>query len=397
MSVWAQLGGSLGSSIGQGISGGLQEVANKRIKKLEKAESLKEFKEAGFNDQESMLLSSLPQESRYDALQFIQHSRDPARQMEPRNFQDIVDQERGIMPAFQGGQHILQQLMNPEVTRNIDQQQLQEYEEPQEAAQIMPRQPRIKKASPKTKGLPFSRTSDRKLMNQDQIEVKPLTQIAQKAHLGKDLKKEDFKQAYEYADDISGIGRASKQGLAESKRMEKLNNSGKLSPALWSSAVKLIGAGGYGPDLTSLLSPESVEFDKIATGFLKNAKNYFGSRMTEGEVNLFLRTVPSLMQSQKGRSRLIQNMQNMFEAGNIRAKAIQDIKKELGGRTPANLESLVEEAVGPEIEALHNNFIEGIKSNPTTNKYVAGKTYTNSRGEKAIGVERNGKITLERL
>jgi hypothetical protein len=269
----------------------------------------------------------------------------------------------------------------------------------QQTQKRVPVKPPVTKPPIKSQGLSYTDVATRKLMNgtPPQEQVAPRSSLVNKAHLGKELKKEDFKQAYEYAEDITGIGRASKQGLAEAKRMEKLNNSGKLSPALWSSAVKLIGAGGYGPDLTSLLSPESVEFDKIATGFLKNAKNYFGSRMTEGEVNLFLRTVPSLLQSKKGRERLIHNMQNMFEAGNIRAQAFHEIKKELGGRTPANIEALVEEAVGPQIDKLHSDFIEGTKSNPGQKEYIAGKVYTNSKGEKAVGVAKNGTVILERL
>src|SRR5690606_13108425 len=88
-------------------------------------------------------------------------------------------------------------------------------------------------------------------------------------------------------------------------KMKVLNDSGKLTSPVYASLLNALEHGifGFGLNLKGTLNPESQEFEKLSTDFLKNAKTYFGNRMTQQEVQLFLKTIPQLSMSKQARDR----------------------------------------------------------------------------------------------
>ena len=146
--------------------------------------------------------------------------------------------------------------------------------------------------------------------------------------------------------------------------METLVKKGNLVGSLWGSLLETATHGifGLGIDLHSLLHPDSQEFRKLSSDFLKDAKDTFGSRLTNYDVKTFLSTVPTLSQSDAGKLRVIRNLRSFNEAALARKKALDDIIKENGGRRPANLDTLVEERVSPLLDSLATKFKEGVPS-----------------------------------
>lgn len=168
------------------------------------------------------------------------------------------------------------------------------------------------------------------------------------------------KETLPYYKEITDNYKGAIGGNKRLDRMDELLNSGKLNSPLFAALVKRFTKGifGFGLDVTSQLSPETQEFEKLSTDFLKEAKNTFGSRLTNFDVDTYLKTVPSITQSDEGKRRVIQNLRSFNEAAIIKKKAVNDIISEYGYR-PRDIDALVDEKVGPQLDVLAEQFKKG--------------------------------------
>lgn len=141
-------------------------------------------------------------------------------------------------------------------------------------------------------------------------------------------------------------------------RMKELNQSGDLSSPAWASALETVSKGvfGLGLNLKFLQTADSQEFDKLSKDFLKNAKSIFGSRVTEGEIKMFLQTIPTLVQTKEARNRVIRNMKMLNEGAKLRKKAMVDVIEMNGGERPSNMEIIIEKKVGPKLDKIAEAF-----------------------------------------
>lgn len=173
--------------------------------------------------------------------------------------------------------------------------------------------------------------------------------------------RESNKETLDYYKQTNKLAKGAKEGDLRLARMEVLNEKGKMGLPIFNTAIKAISKGifGLGLDLTHLMAADAQEFDKLSTDFLKNVKDIFGARITDREVALFLKTVPSLAQSKTGRSRIIRNLRLFNDAAKLRQKSMTEIIKANKGNRPRNIESLVEEMVGPQLYALSEEFSGG--------------------------------------
>jgi len=161
------------------------------------------------------------------------------------------------------------------------------------------------------------------------------------------------KNTAEYHKEAMKLGKSSRETRMRLSRMKELNEKGDLPSAGFAS---VLDTAGKVINLSSLMSADAQEFDKLSKDFLKGAKAIFGSRVTEGEIKLFLKTVPTLSQTQEGRRRIIRNMTMLNKGGELRKKAMLEIMDMNGGERPLNLEALVEKKVGPELDKIANDF-----------------------------------------
>lgn len=170
-----------------------------------------------------------------------------------------------------------------------------------------------------------------------------------------------FKETKEARKELLSQAKAARENNMRLNRMEELNEKGTLVTGLYNDMLKR-----FGIDYAALKNPDSQEFEKLSTDMLRNAKEIFGSRVTNLEVQTFLKTIPTLSQTQEGRSRVIRNLRLLNEGALVRSQALKDILKENQGVPPYDIAEQVEEKVGPKLEEISGEFT-GVEETPAGN------------------------------
>mgnify|MGYP001569847274 FL=1 len=136
-------------------------------------------------------------------------------------------------------------------------------------------------------------------------------------------------------------------------RMAELNKDDKLStPALAYLFDKLDLPLGI------LQNPDSEEFQKLSQDLMKNITTYFGNRINVVEVQNFLKTIPTLMNSKEGRERIIKNLKLLMKPQELTYKSYQKIRKK-SDRLPLDIQEQVAEVIEPELNKLSKEFNQG--------------------------------------
>lgn len=146
-------------------------------------------------------------------------------------------------------------------------------------------------------------------------------------------------------------------------RMEELSKKGDVStPAMMKVLDKL------GLPVGILSNPDTEEYHKLETDFIREARDIFpGGRITNYEIQSYLKTIPTLMNSKEGREAIIHNRRLLNDAKKIRYDEYKKILKENGGKKPANMGILLDERIENKINDLEDQFREGLDS--TLDKY----------------------------
>ncbi len=116
------------------------------------------------------------------------------------------------------------------------------------------------------------------------------------------------------------------------------------------------------------LTTESQEFNKLSQDFVKNAKDIFGSRLTDADLRSFLKTVPTLSLTDNGKIAVINNLMQLAEGDLIKQKAMEEIVEANGGFRPRNLETLVRKKTKPLLDKLASDFKDVLKKRVPTDK-----------------------------
>jgi hypothetical protein len=155
--------------------------------------------------------------------------------------------------------------------------------------------------------------------------------------------------------------RSAENNLQDLNRFKELEKEGLISPEKYS----FLKAAGL--DIPALMDPASEEFVKIRNSWLRDAKKYFGARVTNFELDQFLKTIPDLMQSPEGRKRVIANLERLNKIDMYRQKAIDKVINENNGIPPYNLSMKVNQRM----EKYYNKAYEQFKKD--LEKDVPGK------------------------
>lgn len=252
-----------------------------------------------------------------------------------------------------------------------DQQLMGMQKQPQTTQQNTPQQQPIDKG--KTFGKPLSPTDILNVAKYRQGEKK--LEAEEKRHIQKmEFEKQKFaskeqRDAFsankEIIHDVYEKAKGAEENTMRLEKMKKLVEKGNLSSPLMYNILKGIPIV-KNFNIETMLNPDSEEFQKLSNDFIKNAKAIFGARVTEGEINMFLKTVPTLSQSNEGKMRVIQNLELFAQGDKIRKAALNEVLKEHKGIPPYNLEQLITEKVAPIQEKLHKRFIANMSSAPAS-------------------------------
>lgn len=217
----------------------------------------------------------------------------------------------------------------------------------------------------------------RKPITESQRLAREKFELAQKEKEQEKSKVKETSESRKFYQTVENEGKAAKNADIRLDRMETLIKKGNLPSSTWHRTFKalsevggeggipivgpLIGIlanpiGGAGLSVQRAISSDVEEFEKLSADFIKDAKNYFPGRVTNTELESFLRTIPTLSQSDQGKAAIIENMRSFNKIAQLRSKAARDIVKINGGKKPEDLDILVDETIAPQLDKMSEEF-----------------------------------------
>ena len=361
------LGALLGQGLGQGLGNSLQRVAeiksNRLLARNQQRETARGLQSIGFSPEEASQIALLPQELQGFVLKnYLSAAENAGLAQALGGLSEQPAPEIQQQPTVAPLQRFAQQQRAPLSMQEAAQQLLgaQIPVAQQESAQQAPSR-KAPEEAPRAQGLADILKRPR-LTPEHRLKVEALKQQRELAQqkLSAREQEEVNKETKPVYDAIQKEAKSAKDNIKRLDRMEDLIKTGKLDSPGFASTLKTIGHGifGFGIDLSHSLSPESQEFEKLSNDFIKNAKDYFGSRLTDADLNAFLKTIPTLSLTNDGKFRVIRNLREFAEAALLKKQASDQILKAHGGRRPRDYEQEVEELVGPQLDALAKRFKE---------------------------------------
>ncbi len=160
---------------------------------------------------------------------------------------------------------------------------------------------------------------------------------------------EAYKQTKPERKEILNDARTAENALEDLKRLEQLE--GGLDSNAYNELLN-----NSGLDIPALRSPESQEFLKIRQSFLREAKKYFGSRVSNFELEEFLKTIPDLSQSPEGRKRVVANLKRFNRLAIDRGRAMTEVIDENDGIPPLDLLEKVEKKMEKKSKVIADKF-----------------------------------------
>ena len=359
--------GAMGEQLGSSIGNTLNSLAQYKMRAIEdrykKAQQLKEFTEAGRSPQEAAMLNLFRANPK--VLQEVMQYQDYQRGLQPQGEQqqgtmskqlqqeqmpsqtpnELFGQFQNQQPQFNPMQSLMQSLSGGMQQSPQEVQEQPKFNVPQQNKTVS-NKPIL--AATKTVGNETLRAPTNKY-----------DLPAYKAALGE--QKEAQKESKVFMKKQLTDERGAKEDDRRLGRLEELTLKGDLTRPRWHAFYDALehGVFGLGIDLHSLETADSQEFNKISKEFLKGAKNLFGSRITDNDVKVYLKMVPDLTQSREGKLKIINNMRLGNKALHLRTEAMKQIIRENGNRVPGNLELLVEDKIGPQLDTLAETFKKG--------------------------------------
>jgi hypothetical protein len=382
-------GGALGAAFGQGLAALAQSKMQQMQGKQSQDKTFQALKALGAPDEEASAMAMMPEKLQekifpnYITALARQRSEQPQEQQmqQPQNglaalqgqaqaapMQEISPMEpkaglANIPTAQQNAQQFTKQIgvgKGAEVLNQVMQQAQQPQVQPQQETPIQQATQQIEKTvTPKVK------------------KVSALAATTPKEKL------ELFKYSKAERKEILEGEKAANDSIRTLDRMEELNKGGKLiNPILYKGLTKL------GLDIQGLMNADTQEFEKLTTEFLKGMKSIFGARVSNVEMQQFVKGIPSLIQTPSGREAVIRNMRTVAQGAKIKANAMRDIMKENGGTPPLDLEERISERIDPQMNELSDNFRQGIEapkagdrltSLPPAASFATGSIITNKK------------------
>lgn len=159
-----------------------------------------------------------------------------------------------------------------------------------------------------------------------------------------------FNETKEFRKDVRAKAKSDRDNFKRVQQMRKLHNEGKLDNPLYISFLEKVGL-----DMPALMSPASQEFKTVALGFLRQAREMFGARVTNFEAAVFLKSLPSLLQTEEGRARALKIFEDLYSEGTTIEKTMDDIINKNDGIPPFNLDSLVAQEMEKRRDDAANN------------------------------------------
>ena len=156
--------------------------------------------------------------------------------------------------------------------------------------------------------------------------------------------------------------------------LEELNKSDQLPTGLGRLNVNLTSGELRAPFLANA---ETQSFIKTINDFTTKAKESFGARVTNFELNRFMKRLPSLLNTKDGRKLILRQMRIINDINKINHRSLIDVFKSRGGsrRIDADrAETLAEKRSKPQIEKLRKEYVTLDKQSISQSRPISSKT-----------------------
>lgn len=353
------------SSISQTLEGLVSNHLQKMQSQKQQANQARAYIAAGIPQEQAGFLSSADPQTQQlilkNYLQAAQGSGLDQALAELGGQQSPNMQPQSIMQNTMGAlQSQPQDMVMRNLMQGLGQQQLQQEFPQQMNQQVQQQKPELTQLNENNLANVLQRP---RLSPQHKLKIEEMKQRKEfhKEKLNAAQQKDVDKETLPTYHEVNKSAKAAKDSNIRLGRMEELINRGKLTDTAFYNGIKALGKlpgiGGFIESIAeSFLSPDTQEFEKLSTDFIKDAKQFFGNRITQQEVMLFLKTVPNLSQTNPGKKRVVRNMRIFNEASELRKKSMDKLIKANGGKRPNNLEALIEQEVSPQLDALAEQF-----------------------------------------
>lgn len=145
------------------------------------------------------------------------------------------------------------------------------------------------------------------------------------------------------------------------KKLTKLNQSQKLPEGFERFLLNPETGDFYGlAQVAGLASPEAQEWIKEIARFQNRAKDSFGAKVTNFDLQSYMKQFPGLLNTPEGRSRILRMMKINNELDSLHERALNLIygKYGLSGIPQEEAEKLAQSMITDETERLNNEFLE---------------------------------------
>lgn len=380
-------GSSIGGNLIESLSEGLQGLAHKKMQQRQDSENAKFWTSQGVDHQTAQALSRQPESIQKAFFERWEAPAQPSQQqVQNQQYQQPEQMQSSYTPEQA---NILKSIANPQERQRAAQHMQQLANAAPSSIQNQTANEQFGKAAVQQQiadkiaqgGLKPANYKAQEKLQQDKSLADYKQQRKEEFELAKYERQKvdkDIDQSKEWLKETNKKARGVKETNVRLDRMEKLLDSGKLDNPLFASGLDTLSNGilGYGINLKSLQTPESQEFEKLSNDMLKGIQDIFGSRILKTEVDNFLKTIPTLSQSDAGKKAVIDNLKLLNEATITQDKIAKEIVKQNDGHIPPNLEVMVDEKLDPYLDELHQRFVnqthavsEGHKSSPIIDAY----------------------------
>ena len=352
-------GGMLGRAIGDSLGGGFHTgILNQYQQQQQQQQQQKEMSslqqaisQAG-NDPQSqlkaLLTAPVSNETKKLAIQSFQNQQQMAQQglqqQESKNKQErLFEQQEKLQKERLEQQEKLANLKYGQKQH----QELEKQQQEKEEAEILSKYARGEKLTPEEQSK-LSPKSQRVIIGAEKPIYEPTEERLEAERVSK------------LAESIVNDYESAKNEDFRLDRMEKLNKEKGEKKVITPLMAKTMEF--FGLPLGILSNPQSEEYAKLEADFVRDVSKVFPGQIRVYEIQAYLRTVPTLMNSPEGREAVIRNRKLMNEAKKVRYDEYKKILKENNGRKPRNLDQLIEERTGDKIRKIGQEFTEGMEN-----------------------------------
>ncbi len=160
------------------------------------------------------------------------------------------------------------------------------------------------------------------------------------------------------------------------KSLTNLNESRKLPEGFERLIINPETGDFYGmAQLAELPSPEAQQWVKEVARFQNRAKDAFGSRVTNFDLQSYMKQFPGLMNSYEGRRRILKMMDINNKLDSLYDTALKKVyeKYDLNGVSQVEANKLAESLIEDETKSLHDEYLELDDINSTMSSKLSGR------------------------